>query len=180
MEAEKESRKAYYELVHENVKAEFINGEIIYQSPVKKAHWEVSANLSFLLQKYVREHDLGKVAIEKAMVSLSRNDYEPDICFFKKEVANEFDDDQLHFPAPDFVVEILSPSTESIDRNEKFIDYAAHGVKEYWIVDPLKHTIENYILSGNQFQLSEKVKKGFLRSEVISGFEASLNEIFKT
>lgn len=43
--------------------------------------------------------------IEKATIGLTRNDYEPDICFFTAEKAAQFTEDQMIFPTPDFVVE---------------------------------------------------------------------------
>lgn len=179
-ELEKESRKReeYYALVHENIKAEFINGTIQYQSPVKKAHWQISANLSSELIAHVRKHDLGVVGVEKVMVSLTRNDYEPDICFFPKEKAHAFTSMQMHFPAPAFIVEILSPSTEMIDRNEKFIDYAAHGVFEYWIVDPSAKAVEKYLNNDGEYQLDAKMKAGSINSETVKDFRISLESIF--
>lgn len=83
------------------------------------------------------------------------------------------------FSAPDFVVEITSPSTEKIDRNEKFIDYAAHGVSEYWVIDPDKQTLEQYALEGRNYQLQQKlVRKGTVESLIIKGFEVDLATIF--
>ncbi len=55
-------------------------------------------------------------------------------------------DDQLLFPAPDFIVEILSKGTASVDKGVKKTDYAAHGVREYWIIDPIRQRIGQYIL----------------------------------
>ena len=55
---------------------------------------------------------------------------------------------QVGKPAPDFIAEILSDSTASVDRGVKFQDYAAHGVGEYWIVDPVQQTIEQYRLQA--------------------------------
>jgi Uma2 family endonuclease len=52
----------------------------------------------------------------------------------------------MRFPAPDLVVEVLSKGTAQWDRGVKFTDYAANGVAEYWIVNPGKQTIEQYIL----------------------------------
>ena len=43
----------------------------------------------------------------------------------------------MKYPAPDFIAEILSPSTDERDRGIKFEDYAAHGVGEYWLLDPV-------------------------------------------
>ncbi|MEM1137578.1 MAG: Uma2 family endonuclease [Bacteroidota bacterium] len=178
MEKEEKKRHSYYSLVHENIKAEFINGTIIYQSPVKAKHWKISSKLSSRLIRHVEDESLGLVAVEKAMISLTRNDYEPDICFWKKEIAERFSDDQMQFPAPDFIVEILSPSTEKLDRNEKFIDYSAHGVVEYWIVDPEAKAIEKYVNSDGVYQLVEKVKQGNLNSEVVKGFFIEITLLF--
>ena len=178
IEAEGKERDKYYALVHENIKAEFVNGEIIYQSPVKAIHWKISSKLSSKLIRHVDEKELGVVAVEKAMVSLTRNDYEPDICFWRKKVADTFSDEQMHFPAPDFIVEILSPSTEQLDRNEKYIDYASHDVKEYWIIDPTAKAIEKYVNKNGGYELIEKVKTGNLTSEVIAGFEVDVAGLF--
>jgi len=80
---------------------------------------------------YVLRHDLGFVGHEKVMISLSRNDYEPDICYFNKEETRQFTPNQMRFPAPDFVVEVLSDRKAANDRGVKFEDYAAHGIVEY-------------------------------------------------
>lgn len=187
LKTEAEKRREYYALVHEDTKAEFINGEIVYQSPVRMRHWDVSMELSSLLHAYVKKHKLGKVGVEKVMISLSRNDYEPDICFFSAERAAEFAPDQMHFPAPDFVVEIISQSTEKIDRGVKFLDYAAHGVREYWILDPSKQTLEQYVLTNEStenadergFELRQKLTdRGRCESIVIKGFVLELSELF--
>ncbi|MCW3105650.1 MAG: hypothetical protein JWQ09_156 [Segetibacter sp.] len=130
-EKEKIERQKFYDLMHEDLKAEFINGEIVFHSPAKLRHWDVSTRLTSLLYTHVRDNKLGIVGVEKVMVRLTRNDYEPDICFFKQDKAAQFTSDQMLFPAPDLAIEILSNTTEKIDRGIKFIDYAAHGVAEY-------------------------------------------------
>lgn len=179
IEAEAKKRQEFYDLVHENIKAEFINGEMIFHSPTKMRHWEVSIKLSSLLHFHVSKHQLGIIGVEKVMIRLTRNDYEPDICFFSKEKAKDFMPDQMLFLAPDFVVEIISPSTEKIDREDKFIDYAAHGIPEYWIVDPEKQTVEQYVLEGRSYQLLQKLRKnGTVASTVIQEFQIELSAVF--
>jgi Uma2 family endonuclease len=176
---ESEKRKEYRELVHENVRAEFINGEIVYyNSPTKRRHWKVAHKLILKLGDYVIKNDLGEVGSEEVMVALTRNDYEPDIVFFSKEKASKFTDDQMLFPAPDFVVEILSPSTEKYDRNEKFVDYAAHGVLEYWIIDAEQEIVEQYFNEGGKFNLFQKLHEGQLESKAVEEFTIDLKEIF--
>lgn len=172
-------RASFYNLIKESDKAEYINGEVIFHSPVKSKHLLVSSNLSYLLIHHLKTTKIGgRIYIEKTMIELTRNSYESDICFFRKEVADTFTDNQMLFPTPDFIVEILSPTTEKIDRGIKFRDYAQHGVKEYWIIDPEKETVEQYELKDNQFELLVKVNAGSVASKAVEGFSADVKDIF--
>jgi Uma2 family endonuclease len=175
---EQAQRRHFYADITEGQKAEFINGEIVIQSPAKLAHIRISGLLLTLLSTYVSIHGYGLVGHEKMLISLTRNDYEPDICVFSKSKSDEFTQEQWQFPTPDFVVEVFSPSTEHIDRTIKFEDYAAHGVKEYWIIDPDPETIEQYVLAGNAYRLLVKVQTGTIRSRVIEGFDIPVRAVF--
>ncbi len=175
---ERRRRQQFFEHVTEEQKAEFINGRIVVHSPVRLEHNAASFGLAKLIGAYVEKHALGFVGHEKLMISLTRNDYEPDICYFKAAKAAKFKPTQMKFPAPDLVVEVLSASTEKIDRGIKFEDYAAHGVDEYWIVDPSKRTVEQYRLSGSRYTLEHKLKTGSIRSEVIEGLKIPVRAAF--
>ncbi|GAB3541319.1 Uma2 family endonuclease [Spirosoma fluminis] len=167
LDDEKKRRQEFYEWLSDDVKAEFINGEVIMHSPVKRRHLRASKRLFRLLLEYVDARDLGEVDIEKAMVTLTRNDYEPDICYWRKEVADTFTDDTMQHPAPDLVIEILSKATAKRDRGIKYEDYAAHGVREYWLVDPTRQTVE-------QFRLDEE----FMAFDAVGNFH--LNDTIKS
>ncbi len=182
MQDEKKRRHDFREWISPAVKAEFINGEVILHSPVKKRHFSVTDLLSRLLSFYASIKKLGRVATEKAMIALTRNDYEPDLVFFNKEKYDTFTEDQMLFPAPDFVVEILSKKTASLDRGIKKQDYAAHGIAEYWIIDPMKQTIEQYVLlSPKSTQYAPAKTYGLadeIESYVIKGFVIPVQAIF--
>jgi Uma2 family endonuclease len=175
---EARKRQNFYAQITEQDKAEFINGEIIFHSPVKLRHNIVSKRLLVLLDTHVSLHGLGLVGYEKIMVSLTRNDYEPDICFFDKIKAETFKPDQMRFPAPDFIVEVLSDSTASTDREVKFDDYAAHGITEYWLIDPVAETVEQYTLQDQAYELVIKAQTGQIISCAISHFEIPIRAIF--
>lgn len=175
---EQKRRRHFYEIVVENKKMEFINGEILFHSPVKLQHNRATKLLCKLLDTFVAKHNLGFVGIEKIMISLTRNDYEPDICFFGNEKAKDFTAKQMKFPAPDFVVEVLSDSTAKADRETKFQDYAAHGVREYWIVDAERETIEQYFLKDENYELLLKAKDGAIESVVLPKFKIPIRAIF--
>ncbi len=178
LQTEQEKRERFYEEMSEQQKIEFINGEVIVQTPARLRHTIASKNLFALLDAYVRKNELGFVGYEKMLITLTRNDYEPDVCYFGPEKAKAFTLDQMKFPAPDFVAEVLSPSTEAIDRGVKFEDYAAHGVTEYWIVDPRQEIVEQYVLEGEVYELLVKVKSGIIQSVAVDGFNIAARAIF--
>lgn len=175
---EAQQRENFYAQLNDGDKAEFINGEVIYHSPVKLKHNRVAKRLLTLLDAYVQQHDLGYVGFEKILISLTRNDYEPDICFFDHGKASLFTPDQMRFPSPDFVAEVLSDSTAERDRGIKFDDYAAHAVSEYWIVDPDTETVEQYRLAGQDYELLVKAQNGTVRSVAVSGFTIPIRALF--
>ena len=175
---EQRRRHEFWADADEGVKAEFILGEIIYHSPVYGRHWMASTNITRYLLPFVYDNKLGKVGYEKVMIRLTRNDYEPDICFWNAETAASFGLKQSAFPTPDFIVEILSDSTHDRDYGIKMTDYALHGVREYWIVDVEHETIEQYLLEGNTFTLAQKLKDGALQAEAIPGFQISVKAVF--
>ena len=113
------------------------------------------------------------------MIRLTRNDYEPDICFWKKERTLDFGQKQSAFPPADFIIEILSDSTKDRDYGIKMTDYALHSVQEYWIIDTDAQTVEQYLLKNSSYQLAQKLKDGTLVSEVIQGFAMNVKEIFE-
>ncbi len=181
LEQERLKRQVFYEWVDENKKVEFINGEIIEHSPVADEHSEIFNFASRAIGTYVDFNNLGKMRGEKAMVSLTRNDYEPDICFWRKEISDNFDNSQTHYPAPDWICEILSKGTKLRDKGVKFRDYAAHGVKEYWIIDPRRKTIEQFVLpkNSNEYELFKKLGIGdMIESISIHGFKIMVESLF--
>ena len=180
LQRECQNRERFYEEISEQDKVEFINGQVVLQSPVKLQHDAASGALYSLMSAFVSVHGRGYVGHEKLMVSLTRNDYEPDICFFRTEKADTFLSEQTRFPAPDLVVEVISDSTEAVDRGIKFEDYAAHEVAEYWLVDPIHETVEQYVLREEAFELLVKSNSGVVRGRTLTDFEIPVKAIFNT
>jgi Uma2 family endonuclease len=172
-------RQKFYEDISEQRKAEFINGQVVLHSPVRRRHSLASDYLFALLSAHVNQNQLGWAGHEKLLVVLTRNDYEPDVAFWRAEVANRFAADQMKFPGPDFVAEVLSASTAKVDRGIKFEDYSAHGVREYWLVDPAAEAVEKFTLRGRRFSAAGVCSKGNIASHVVVGFEIPVAAIFK-
>jgi Uma2 family endonuclease len=77
----------------------------------------------------------------------------PDLAGWRRERLPELPRDQRFEVVPDWVCEILSPSTESRDRQIKLPIYARYGVAHAWLVDPLKRTLEALARHGADWQL---------------------------
>jgi Uma2 family endonuclease len=175
---EQKLREKFYADITPEHKWEFIQGEVIMHSPALNRHLIASQSLFTIMDAFVRVRRLGQVRHEKAMTSFPRNDYEPDVMFFGLAKAALIDPDTLKFPVPDFIAEVLSPSTEKRDRGIKFRDYALHGVAEYWIIDTVSETVEAYRLTDGVYPPVEPQADGTISSDAVPGFEMPVRALF--
>jgi len=76
----------------------------------------------------------------------------PDLAGWRRTRLPRLPRDQRFEVAPDWVCEILSPSTESKDRQIKMPIYARYGVGFTWLVDPLEETLEAFALEGEEWR----------------------------
>ena len=81
--------------------------------------------------------------------------------------------------APDFAVEILSPSNQCIDRGPKRDTYARAGVREIWLVDPATRSIERFLLAQDPVK-SVRIwrQKDIISSDLFPGLTLSASKIF--
>jgi Uma2 family endonuclease len=179
MAEERVLRRKFYEDITPSMKAEFIGGEVVFHSPARNVHLDVTMFISTLLHIFVAKHGLGTVKSEKCLVVFPRNDYEPDVVFFGPEKTAALLPETMQFPIPDLVVEVLSESTEARDRGVKFEDFACHGVREYWIVDAEAQVIEQYMRRGESLSLAMKSGSGSLRCEAIPGLVLPVEALFQ-
>ncbi|MBZ4423207.1 Uma2 family endonuclease [Myxococcus sp. RHSTA-1-4] len=75
----------------------------------------------------------------------------PDIAGWRIERMPEVPDVPYFTLAPDWVCEVLSPSTATLDRNRKRAIYAREGVGHVWLVDPAERTLEVYQLRDGRW-----------------------------
>lgn len=77
----------------------------------------------------------------------------PDLAGWRRERLPEFPDTPAFTLAPDWACEIVSPSTERLDRAKKMPVYARERVGHFWLVNPIARTLEVYRLSDNGWLL---------------------------
>lgn len=160
----------FYDIVEENVKADLLDGKIIRDSPAVPRHGQTCMWLSTLLTLYVQKFDLGEINGGTTTVRLSNyQGPEPDLFFVRKSRLRIIGEKYVE-AAPDLCIEVVSKSSRKIDRGRKFVLYAEYGVREYWIVDPLRFTIEFYENQDSEWIEIQPDATGRLHSKVIVDF----------
>lgn len=138
--------KDYWNLP-EDQHAELINGRLYFMAPPGFIHQKLVSQLSRLLGNHIEANRGGCEVIPAPFaVNLNADDttyVEPDISVICDK--NKLTDKECQ-GAPDFIIEIVSPSSRRMDYNIKNGKYSEAGVREYWIVDPAKKrtTIYHY------------------------------------
>lgn len=72
----------------------------------------------------------------------------PDVAGWRRERLPSIQDGHKFTVAPDWICEVISPSSESFDRNLKMPIYAQYGIPYFWLIDPLKQKLEAYCLEN--------------------------------
>ena len=148
----------------EGERAELIDGQIYYMAPPKRKHQRVSGKLYTAISNYIESKN-GSCEVYAApfAVFLNEDDYnyvEPDISVICDK--NKLDDRGCN-GAPDWIIEIVSPSTKQMDYFTKLFKYRAAGVREYWIVDLEKNNVRVYNFETEEtmdYTLADSVKVG--------------------
>jgi Uma2 family endonuclease len=78
----------------------------------------------------------------------------PDLAGWRRERLPALPDTAAIEQAPDWACEVLSPSTEAVDRARKMRVYARESVGHLWLVDPIVRTLEVYRLEGGRWMVS--------------------------
>jgi Uma2 family endonuclease len=154
----------------EDIKAEYVDGEVIVYTPVSRRHDDLTWFLGTLLKLFVEKNALGSIHGPELQVRLRAGLRRvPDLLFIAKEHRDILQDAHVE-GATDLAIEIVSPGSEERDWREKYWEYEEAGVKEYWVIDPYSQTMAMYRLGEEERYHRVELKEGIYRSEVIPGF----------
>ena len=148
---------------------EWAEGSLVEMSPPGAEHGRSSLFLAEILDVYAQEHDLGVVFPDGLAVRLGASARIPDVAFFRNEHLDRVRPTHAEGP-PDLVVEVVSPGSGARDRGEKFDEYEAAGVEEYWIVDPGRRLAEFYRLEDGVYRAVLPDGEGHVYSSALKGF----------
>ena len=130
-------------------RAELIDGQIYYMAPPSRTHQMLVSKLNQLIANYIDSNN-GECEVFPAPFAVFPNKdstsyVEPDLSVICD--PGLLDEKGCH-GAPDWVIEIVSPSSKSMDYFRKLFLYRTCGVREYWIVDPAKQLVTAYQLDN--------------------------------
>lgn len=130
----------------EDQRAELIDGKIYDMAPPSTKHQIITGEMYAVIRSYIRSQKGScRPYISPFAVFLNKDDdknyLEPDLSVVCD--ANKVDDRGCH-GAPDWVIEVVSPATQIRDYGVKLFKYRMAGVREYWIINPMKEIVNVY------------------------------------
>lgn len=152
--------------------AEWLVGKVILIVSNNAQHQAILMFLGTLLNLYLSLRSLGRVLPAGLPMWLSAQQpaREPDLLVVLNDNLGRIKETFLDGPA-DIAVEIISPESDKRDRGEKFVEYEAGGVKEYWLFDPIRQQAIVYALrEDGRYHQVPLDSEGNLVSLLLPGF----------
>ncbi len=150
---------------------EWVQGTVIKMSPVHDKHDELTGFLRALFAAYFELKPIGKVRQDPFVLQLPSIEVarQPDLQVILDDNPHEYTPTAMIGPA-DLCVEVVSPESQGRDHGEKFEEYQAAGVREYWIIDPLRDEARFYQLNDDGLYRSiAPDANGIYRCRVLPG-----------
>lgn len=157
-------------------RAELIDGELYMMATPSRIHQRLVKDFTYFIEEHIRRKNGDcEVYPSPFAVFLNADDktyLEPDVSVICDK--NKLIDEGCK-GAPDWIIEIVSPSSKRMDYYIKLFKYRSAGVREYWIVDPMKQRIMVYNFENDTVEecsFSDIVKAG-----IYDDFEIDFSEI---
>jgi len=158
MKARSLTRATYEDLlkVPENLVAELIDGELYTWPRPAGPHARFSSVLGMEIGP---PYDLGRNGpggwwiLDEPELHLGEDVIVPDLAGWRRERMPEIPHDHRFVIEPDWVCEVISPTTVRVDRGKKARIYAEHDVPWLWLVDPELRTLEVFQLAGDFYSM---------------------------
>jgi len=167
----------YCRIPPDRFRHEIIDGRHFVTPAPSPDHQEVSGSLYAQLRARIRDTGKGRVLAAPLDVHLGRGSLvQPDLVVVVRRNQSIIGPKKLT-GVPDLLVEILSPSSKSRDRKKKFARYERAGVREYWIVDPKAHRVEQHILRNGKYG-PPTVSGERVRLRIVRGVTIDLRDVW--
>ena len=169
----------YLALPNDGKRYEIIDGELYVSPSPLTRHQRIIARLTHLLMTQLEDTGKGIVLTAPMDVELGTSDIlQPDVLYIANEARGIIGEKRISGP-PTLVIEVLSPSSERIDRVLKLRAYARFGVPNYWIVDPELKRLDAYRLQGEHYARTHALAPpAIFETEGIPGLSLKLESVF--
>lgn len=158
---------------------EIIGGELIVNPSPRRNHQDVSTDLHWLLSSYFRDSGFGRVWSHPVDLYVGPNDVvQPDLIAIRAARLDIYRPEGMVVEPPDIVVEIISPSSQRLDRVSKMALYARFGVPEYWIVDPEERLLVINTLNAGVYDQIAPASDGTIVSLAFPGLTVDPAVVF--
>lgn len=161
---------------------EIINGELLVTKAPHWGHQKACGNAYAELRDWSIATGLGEVVQAPGVIFSDADNVIPDVVWISKaRLATSLDESGHLTVAPELIVEVLSPGTDSEhrDRETKLKLYTSRGVQDYWILDWRLKQIEVYRRQSELLQLVSTLFPGdTLASPVLPGFACNVDRLF--
>lgn len=155
---------------YDGVRAEWVDGTVVEMSPASDPHQDILELLAAALRTYVERTAAGITRSQQLGMRIGNRLRVPDLLFLSAEHRHRRTATHIDGPA-DFVIEVISLESRLRDRDEKYHEYEKAGIPEYWIIDPLRETVDLYRLRADgRYHLVDEGDPPRLASEVLPGF----------
>jgi len=165
----------YYN-IEDDIRAELYEGYLVVMQTPTLRHQGIQMNISANLYMFLK----GKSC--KVFPASGVHLFENEATIFIPDIVVVCDKTKFGIRSvegtPDFVIEILSPSTKRMDRKLKFDKYLKAGVKEYWIVDPERNLLEVNLLVNDKYVTTIYNDTEKAPVTTLDGFEIDLADVF--
>lgn len=163
----------------ENLVGEIIDGELVASPRPSLRHAAAASALGAdLAPSFGRRGGSGPggwIILAEPEIHIVGQVLVPDLAGWRRERLPELPDEPFLELAPDWVCEVLSPSTIARDRTRKTHHYARAGVRHLWFIDPIPETLEVYRLEAGAWRLVESVAGSVkVRAEPFEALEIDL------
>lgn len=157
--------------------AELIDGKVVEIMPPVFDHGELALIIGGAIRRFVKAHQLGRVAVESSFRTEAQKVRAPDVCFVSTaDLAGENTGKYIN-KAPTLAVEIISQNDTYNEVDDKASEFLRAGSKAVWIVNPRRRNVT--VLTPDEGETLYKMGQSIPGGDILPGFELPVAQIFE-
>ncbi|MEM6351782.1 MAG: Uma2 family endonuclease [Cyanobacteria bacterium P01_D01_bin.14] len=159
---------------------ELVDGSLVEMNPPTFRHLLIAKFLEKQFDAKIQSGQQPWLAFREAGVrtGLRKSRLTDVYVLHRDQVSEMLDESAICQTAPILIVEVISPDSVSRDYRHKRSEYAALGVQEYWVVDPIEEKVTVFLLSDGLYEENVFAEEAVIASRVFPNLQLSVNTVF--